>query len=40
MNLKVLEWSGVITVIVYSLFLASNAGLEFLGFVLLCVSAI
>ena len=40
MNLKVLEWSGVITAIVYSLFVASNAGLEFLGFVLLFASAI
>ena len=33
MNLKVLEWSGVITAIVYSLFVASNAGLECLVFV-------
>ena len=40
MNLKVLEWSGVITAIVYSLFVASNAGLEFLSFVLLFVSAL
>ena len=40
MILKVLDWSGVITAIVYSLFVASNAGLEFLGFVLLFVSAI
>ena len=40
MNLRVLEWSGVITAIVYSLFVASNAGREFLGFALLFVSAI
>ena len=40
MNLKVLEWFGVITAIAYSLFVASNVGLEFLGFVLLFISAI
>jgi hypothetical protein len=40
MNLKVLEWFGVITAIVYSLFVASNVGLEFLGFILLFISAI
>ena len=40
MNLKVLEWFGVVTAIAYSLFVASNAGLEFLGFVLLFISAI
>ena len=40
MNLKVLEWFGVVTAIAYSLFVASNVGLEFLGFVLLFVSAI
>ena len=28
MNLKVLEWFGVITAIVYSLFVASNVGLS------------
>ena len=39
-NLKVLEWFGVVTAIVYSLFVASNVGLEFLGFVLLFVSAL
>ena len=39
-NLKVLEWFGVITAITYSLFVASNVGLEFLGFVLLFVFAI
>jgi len=39
-NAKYLEWFGVLTAIVYSLFVASNTGLEFLGFVLLFVSAI
>ena len=38
-NLKVLEWFGVITAIAYSLFVASNVGLEFFGFVLLFMSA-
>ena len=28
MNLKVLEWFGVATAIAYSLFVASNVGLE------------
>ena len=40
MNVKFLEWSGVITAIVYSLFVASNTGLEFIGFILLLISAI
>ena len=40
MNLKYLEWFGVITAIAYSLFVASNVGLEFLGFILLFISAI
>ena len=39
-NLKYLEWFGVATAIAYSLFVASNIGLEFFGFALLCVSAI
>ena len=34
-----LEWFGVLTAIVYSLLVASNTGLEFLGFALLLVSA-
>jgi hypothetical protein len=37
---KVLEWSGVITAIAYSLLVAMNIGAEFLGFVLLLISAI
>jgi hypothetical protein len=34
-----LEWFGVLTAIVYSLLVASNTGLEFLGFALLLISA-
>ena len=34
------EWFGVITAIFYSLFVASNTGLEFLGFTLLLTSAV
>ena len=37
---KFLEWSGVITAILYSTFVAFNIGLEFLGFFLLLISAI
>ena len=37
---KVLEWSGVITAMAYSLLVAMNVGAEFLGFVLLFISAI
>ena len=36
----VLEWSGVTAAIFYSLFLAFNIGIEFLGFGLLLLSAI
>ena len=35
-----LEWSGVITAIVYSLLVASNTGYEVLGFTLLIISAL
>jgi hypothetical protein len=38
--LKFLEWTGVITAILYSLFVALNIGLEFLGFSLLFISAL
>jgi nicotinamide riboside transporter PnuC len=38
--IKFLEWAGVITAILYSLFVALNTGLEFLGFSLLFISAI
>ena len=41
MNLqKSLEWFGVITAVVYSLLVAFNIGAEFLGFILLLISAI
>ena len=39
-KLKYLEWFGVLTAIAYSLLVASNIGLEFLGFILLFISAI
>ena len=35
-----LEWCGVITAILYSLFVAFNIGIEFHGFLLLLISAI
>ena len=38
--IKFLEWAGVITAIFYTLFVALNIGLEFLGFFLLFISAI
>lgn len=37
---KLLEWFGVFTAILYSMLVASNIGLEFIGFLLLLVSAI
>ena len=37
---KILEWAGVITAIVYSLLVAMNIGAEFIGFLLLLISAI
>ena len=36
---KLLEWGGVITAILYSLIIALNIDLEFLGFSLLLMSA-
>lgn len=36
---KIFEWLGVITAIVYSLLVASNTGLEFIGFTLLLLSS-
>ena len=36
----ILEWSGVITAILYSLLVASNIGAEFFAFFLLLISAI
>tara|TARA_Y100001970_G_scaffold57546_1_gene72915 strand:- start:9621 stop:9848 length:228 start_codon:yes stop_codon:yes gene_type:complete len=37
---KLLEWTGVITAITYSLLVAFNIGLEFIAFLLLLISAI
>ena len=37
---KILEWTGVITAIIYSLLVAMNIGAEFFGFTLLLISAI
>ena len=39
-NYKLFEWFGVITAIIYSLFVALNIGLEFFGFLLLLISAL
>ena len=35
-----LEWSGAITAIIYSILVAMNIGAEFIGFLLLLISAI
>ncbi len=40
MNNKIFEWAGVITAILYSLFVALNIGIEFFGLCLLLLSAI
>ncbi len=40
MRNKILEWSGVITAIIYSLLVAFNIGAEFFAFFLLLISAI
>ena len=37
---KLFEWLGVVTAIAYSLLVASNAGLEFIGFSLLLLSSL
>jgi hypothetical protein len=37
---KVFEWLGVVTAIAYSLLVASNTGLEFIGFTLLLMSSL
>ena len=39
LNIRSLEWFGVVTAIVYSLLVASNIGAEFIGFLLLLISA-
>ena len=37
---KIFEWLGVLTAIAYSLLVASNTGLEFVGFTLLLLSSL
>jgi hypothetical protein len=37
---KLFEWLGVATAIAYSLLVASNTGLEFIGFTLLLISSL
>jgi hypothetical protein len=38
MNNKFFEWAGVITAILYSLFVALNIGIEFFGFFIAYIS--
>ena len=40
MKIKILEWLGVFTAIIYSLLVAFNIGVEFFAFLLLFISAI
>ena len=40
MKSKALEWFGVLTAIIYSIMVALNIGIEFVGFFLLLISAI
>ena len=40
MKMKALEWFGVITAIIYSMMVALNVGVEFIGFLLLLISAL
>ena len=37
---NILEWSGVVTAILYSLIVAMNIGAEFIGFTLLVISSV
>jgi len=37
---KIFEWLGVVTAIAYSLLVASNTGMEFIGFTLLLLSSL
>lgn len=39
-RIRIFEWLGVVTAIAYSLLVASNLGLEFLGFTLLLLSSL
>lgn len=38
-KLRIFEWLGVITAIIYSLLVAANIGAEFIGFTLLLISS-
>ena len=40
MKSKLLEWFGVVTAIMYSMMVALNIGVEFIGFLLLFISAL
>ena len=40
MGNKFFEWAGVVTAIIYSLFVGLNIGIELFGFCLLLLSAI
>jgi len=40
MKSKLLEWFGVVTAIMYSMMVALNIGVEFVGFLLLFISAL
>ena len=40
MKSKALEWFGVVTEIIYSMLVALNIGIEFVGFLLLFISAL
>ena len=40
MKSKLLEWFGVVTAIIYSMMVALNIGVEFIGFLLLLISAL
>lgn len=40
MKSKALEWFGVVTAIIYSMLVALNIGIEFMGFLLLLISAL
>ena len=40
MKSKAFEWFGVVTAIIYSMLVALNIGIEFVGFLLLLISAL
>ena len=39
LKLKIFEWRGFFTAIIYSLLVAANIGAEFIGFTLLLISS-